>query len=120
MSRAWNALCAASEAMDADAAQTEFDALFGGVGRPLITVFGSFHIAGFVNEKPLARLRDDLAGLGLQRSEGESQPEDHIAALADVMRLLLTDTTRGRRRACRTAGPLFRHAHRALVRVPVR
>ncbi|MBP6097077.1 MAG: molecular chaperone TorD family protein [Methyloversatilis sp.] len=94
MSRAWNALCAASDAMDADAAQTEFDALFGGVGRPLITVFGSFHIAGFVNEKPLARLRDDLADLGLQRVEGESQPEDHVAALADVMRMLLTDTTR--------------------------
>lgn len=94
MGSAWNALCAASEAMDADAAQTEFDALFGGVGRPLVTVFGSFHIAGFVNEKPLARLRDDLAGLGFQRAEGEAQPEDHIAALADVMRLLLIDTTR--------------------------
>jgi TorA maturation chaperone TorD len=94
MARAWNALCAASSAMDAAAAQDEFDALFGGVGRPQVVPFASFHLAGFVNEKPLARLRDDLAVLGLQRAAGESDPEDHIAALADVMRLLLTDTTR--------------------------
>jgi TorA maturation chaperone TorD len=94
MARAWNALCAASSAMDAAAAQDEFDALFGGVGRPQVVPFASFHLAGFVNEKPLARLRDDLAALGLQRAAGESDPEDHIAALADVMRLLLTDTTR--------------------------
>lgn len=94
MARAWNALSAAAAAMDAAAAQDEFDALFGGVGRPAVVVFGSFHLTGFVNEKPLARLRDDLAALGLQRSGGESQPEDHVAALADVMRLLLTDASR--------------------------
>lgn len=94
MARAWNSLCAASSAMDPAAAQQEFDTLFGGVGRPQVVPFASFHLAGFVNEKPLARLRDDLVALGLQRAAGESDPEDHIAALADVMRLLLTDTTR--------------------------
>ena len=94
MAQAWNALCAASAAMDAGAAQDEFDALFGGVGRPEIVVFGSFYLAGFVNEKPLVKLRDDLAALGLARTQGESLPEDHIAAVCDVMRLLLTDTTR--------------------------
>lgn len=94
MARAWNALCAASSAMDPAAAQQEFDALFGGVGRPQVVPFASFHLAGFVNEKPLARLRDDLVALGLQRAAGEPDPEDHIAALADVMRLLLTDATR--------------------------
>lgn len=94
MAQAWNALCAASAAMDAGAAQDEFDALFGGVGRPEIVVFGSFYLAGFVNEKPLVKLRDDLAALGLARTQGESLPEDHIAAVCDVMRLLLTDATR--------------------------
>jgi hypothetical protein len=120
MSRAWNALCAASEAMDADAAQTEFDALFGGVGRPLITVFGSFHIAGFVNEKPLARLRDDLAGAGSsarRRRIATGRPHRR-AGRRDAHAADRHDTRR--RRACRTAGPLFRDAHRALVRVPVR
>lgn len=94
MAQAWNGLCAASAAMDPAAAQDEFDALFGGVGRPEIVVFGSFYLAGFVNEKPLVKLRDDLAALGLARTQGESLPEDHIAAVCDVMRLLLTDTTR--------------------------
>ncbi|MEK7885470.1 TorD/DmsD family molecular chaperone [Methyloversatilis sp. NSM2] len=94
MAQAWNGLCAASAAMDPAAAQDEFDALFGGVGRPEIVVFGSFYLAGFVNEKPLVKLRDDLAALGFARTQGESLPEDHIAAVCDVMRLLLTDTTR--------------------------
>jgi TorA maturation chaperone TorD len=94
MAQAWNALCAASAAMDPAAAQDEFDALFGGVGRPEIVVFGSFYLAGFLNEKPLVKLRDDLAALGLARAQGESLPEDHIAAVCDVMRLLLTDVTR--------------------------
>lgn len=94
MAQAWNGLCAASAAMDPAAAQDEFDALFGGVGRPEIVVFGSFYLAGFVNEKPLVKLRDDLAALGLARTQGESLPEDHIAAVCDVMRLLLTDATR--------------------------
>ncbi|MFX6540764.1 molecular chaperone TorD family protein, partial [Acinetobacter baumannii] len=43
-------------------------ALFGGVGRPEIVVFGSFYLAGFVNEKPLVKLRDDLAALGYDPS----------------------------------------------------
>jgi TorA maturation chaperone TorD len=94
MAQAWNALCAASAAMDPAAAQDEFDALFGGVGRPEIIVFASFYLAGFLNEKPLVKLRDDLVALGLARTEGESLPEDHIAAVCDVMRLLLTDAKR--------------------------
>ena len=45
-------------------------------------------------EKPLARLRDDLAALGLARSEGILEPEDHLAALMDIMRHLILDTSR--------------------------
>lgn len=107
MAQAWNALCAASAAMDAGAAQDEFDALFGGVGRPEIVVFGSFYLAGFVNEKPLVKLRDDLAALGLARTQGESLPEDHIAAVCDVMRLLLTDATRSAAERARAQDRFF-------------
>ena len=94
MADAWNALCAAASVVDAESIGMEFDGLFGGVGRPAVVPFASFYLTGFMHEKPLVRLRDDLAALGLQRARGEAQPEDHIAALADVMRLLLTDTTR--------------------------
>ena len=46
---------------------------------------GSFYLTGFLNEKPLAELRDDLARLGVTRAEDVKEPEDHIAALCDVM-----------------------------------
>ncbi|WP_019917117.1 molecular chaperone [Methyloversatilis discipulorum] len=107
MAQAWNGLCAASAAMDPAAALDEFDALFGGVGRPEIVVFGSFYLAGFVNEKPLVKLRDDLAALGLARTQGESLPEDHIAAVCDVMRLLLTDATRSAAERARAQDRFF-------------
>ena len=52
-------------------------------------LFGSYYLAGYMNEKPLARLRDDLAGLGLARIAAASESEDHIAALCDAMRYLI-------------------------------
>ncbi|MEW5890085.1 MAG: molecular chaperone TorD family protein [Pseudomonadota bacterium] len=87
--RAWNDLCAAAAAMPAEAAQEEFDALFQGVGRPAVVPYASYYLAGFMMEKPLADLRSDLAALGLARAGGVSEPEDHIAALAEVMRHLI-------------------------------
>ncbi len=60
---------AARELSDAQVAD-EYDALFGGVGKPDVMLFGSFYLSGFLNEKPLAQLRSDLAALGLSREEG--------------------------------------------------
>ena len=67
----------------------EYDALFGGVGKPEVYLFGSHYLSGFLNEKPLARLRDDLAELGLARDEAMPETEDHIAYLCEVMRYLI-------------------------------
>lgn len=90
---AWNRLLAAAAAMTAEAAREEYDALFIGVGRPEVMLFGSYYLTGFMMEKPLAQLRDDLAALGLARKTGVGEPEDHIAALADVMRFLVRRDT---------------------------
>jgi TorA maturation chaperone TorD len=60
-----------------------------GTGRPEIFLYGSYYLAGFLMEEPLADLRDDLAALGLARHLGVGEPEDHIAALAEVMRHLI-------------------------------
>lgn len=57
----------------------EFDALFGGVGKPEVYLYGSHCLRGFLNEKPLARLRTELAGPGLARDEAMSETEDPIA-----------------------------------------
>jgi len=85
---AWRSLQSASSKTDAERAREEYEALFVGVGKPEVMLYGSYYLSGFLMEKPLAALRDDLARLGLERSEHLSESEDHFAALCDAMRLL--------------------------------
>jgi TorA maturation chaperone TorD len=85
----WQTLVAACRASTPEAAAQEFDALFQGVGKPEVFVYASFYLAGFLNEKPLAQLRTDLAALGLTRDAGTTETEDHIAYLCEVMRYLI-------------------------------
>ena len=63
----------------------EYQNLFIGVGRGELLPYGSFYMTGFLNEKPLANLRDDMKRIGIARSEGNSDPEDHIASLCEMM-----------------------------------
>jgi len=85
----WQSLVAAMRATTVDAAADEYDALFGGVGKPEVLLYGSFYLSGFLNDKPLAMLRSDLAALGLVRSEVRAETEDHVAYLFEVMRWLI-------------------------------
>ena len=85
----WHALVAAARALDDAAIRDEYNALFAGVGKPEIYLFGSHYLSGFLNEKPLAALRGDLARLGLARDDAMSETEDHIAYLCEVMRYLI-------------------------------
>ena len=85
----WQALVAQSRAMTARQIAEEYNALFGGVGKPEVYLFGSHYLSGFLNEKPLVQLRDDLAALGLARSEQMPETEDHVAYLFEVMRYLI-------------------------------
>lgn len=66
-------------------AAEEYHELFIGVGRGELLPYASFYRTGFLNEKPLAELRDDLARLGIARAPGNPEPEDHLAALCEVM-----------------------------------
>jgi TorA maturation chaperone TorD len=68
-----------------DAVEREYFALFVGVGRGELLPYASYYLTGFLNERPLARVRDDLAALGIERDEGMTEPEDHLAILLDVM-----------------------------------
>jgi TorA maturation chaperone TorD len=85
----WQRLVGAARAADAAAVRAEYDALFGGIGKPEIYLFGSHYLSGFLNDKPLARLRNDLDRLGLARDDAMSETEDHIACLFEVMRYLI-------------------------------
>ncbi|MDD5030002.1 MAG: molecular chaperone TorD family protein, partial [Rhodoferax sp.] len=85
----WCALVAQARALTDAQIDAEFDALFGGVGKPEVYLYASHYLSGFLNEKPLARLRTELAALGLARDEAMSETEDHIAYLFEVMRYLI-------------------------------
>lgn len=85
----WRQLVASSRvSTDADIA-SEYNQLFGGVGKPEIYLYASHYVSGFLNDKPVARLRDDLAALGLERDDSMSETEDHFACLCEVMRYLI-------------------------------
>lgn len=85
----WHNLVAAMRESSVAAATAEFAALFQGVGKPAVFAFGSFHLSGYLNEKPLATLRTDLAALGLTRDEGTLETEDHVSYVFEVMRYLI-------------------------------
>ena len=69
----------------------EFHALFIGLGRGELVPYGSWYMTGFLMEKPLSVLRDDLATMGFARNDGTCEPEDHVAALCEVMSLLINE-----------------------------
>jgi len=85
----WRELVAAAREHSLADTSREYDALFGGVGKPEVYLFGSHYLSGFLNEKPLAALRTDLAALGLARDGAMSETEDHVAYLCEVMRYLI-------------------------------
>jgi TorA maturation chaperone TorD len=75
---------AASQAVAADVEREYFD-LFVGLGRGELLPYASYYLTGFLNERPLSRLRDDLTALGIERVENNFEPEDHAAALCEIM-----------------------------------
>lgn len=78
-------LAHAAEATDETAASREYFNLFIGVGRGELLPYGSYYQTGFLHERPLARVREDLALLGVERAGSTREPEDHIAILCEVM-----------------------------------
>lgn len=89
LEESWRRLVSSARELSDQAVADEFDALFGGLGKPEVQLFGSHHLSGFLNDKPLAALRGDLAALGLTRDEAMPETEDHIAYLCEVMRFLI-------------------------------
>jgi TorA maturation chaperone TorD len=85
----WQALVGAMRASGVAAAREEYVALFEGIGKPEVFLYGSYYLAGFLNERPLVALRDDLARLGLERDPSRGETEDHVACVFEVMRFLI-------------------------------
>lgn len=66
------------------AAEREFNQLFIGLGRGELLPYASFYLTGFLNEKPLAQLRSDMAVRGITRAPNVFEPEDNIASLMEI------------------------------------
>lgn len=85
----WQDLVAAVRDTPLEAAATEYAALFHGTGKAEVFLYGSYHLAGTLNDRPLARLRGDLAALGLANAAPGGETEDHVAVVFEVMRYLI-------------------------------
>ena len=78
-------LGAAAARTNAKDVEREFFHLFLGVGRSELLPYGSYYLTGFLQQRPLARLRGDLRRMGIEKVEAQSEPEDHAAILCEIM-----------------------------------
>ncbi len=81
----------AAQSTDLESIDDEYHVLFVGLGRGELVPYGSWYLTGFLMEQPLSILRDDLTALGFERDESVVEPEDHVAALCEVMTMLILD-----------------------------
>ena len=87
----------AADAKKADPAKVarEYHNLFVGLGEGELVPYGSYYLAGFLNERPLARLRSDLRRLKIEQEAIISEPEDSISSICEVMSALVAGEING-------------------------
>lgn len=85
---AWTALLQ-SASRGSRAVLDEYEALFIAAGTPRLNPYQCFYLAGWLMDKPLAALREELRELGLVRAPGVTELEDHLGALCETMRVLI-------------------------------
>lgn len=86
---AFTALQDACRTADADAIRQEYDDLFAGAGRALISPYTSGYAVPHAPDRHLLALRERLTGFGLTRRDSVFELEDHVSAVCDVMRSLI-------------------------------
>ena len=96
------ALAEAAERIGVERVEREYFDLFIGLGRGELLPYGSYYLTGFLHERPLARLRAHLDKLGIERAEGQAEPEDHAATLCEIMAGLAASRFRASAEAQRT------------------
>ncbi len=92
LGHAFGELAKAARTIDAETAEDEYNALFVGVTQGELVPYASHYITGFLNDKPLLKVRESLEELGILRSDGVSEPEDHMAFLCEVSSGLIAGT----------------------------
>jgi TorA maturation chaperone TorD len=82
-------LAEAAVKVDPDQLEDEYNNLFIGIGKGEVVPYGSWYLTGFLMEKPLSDLRDDLKALGFERNDHVHEPEDHAAAIFEVFSVMI-------------------------------
>lgn len=93
MTPLWRDLKEAALSFDAAGVDDEYHELFIGVAHGEIIPYASWFLCESLMEWPLTRVRSDLVKMGIRRRAERSEPEDHAAALCEVMCLLAEDTS---------------------------
>lgn len=89
LGQAFVLLASMAKSTQTELVKREYEDLFIGIGRGELLPYGSYYLTGFLNEKPLAKLRNDLRELGIERKDNVKEPEDHIGTLMEVMEGLI-------------------------------
>jgi len=89
LGEALSALSRAASATDPASVKQEYFDLFIGVGQGELVPYGSYYLTGFLHEKPLAKLREDMGKLGIARADAVKEPEDGIASEMEMMAALI-------------------------------
>jgi TorA maturation chaperone TorD len=82
---AHTALGTAAAKTDAARAAREHSSLFTGLGRGELLPYSSYYLTGFLHGRPLSNLRQTLRRIGVERLDGQSEPEDHAGILLEIM-----------------------------------
>jgi TorA maturation chaperone TorD len=79
------ALAEAAARRSAEDVKREYFDLFDGLGRDGLLPYASYYLTGSLYGRPLARLRETLRRLGIERTDRHSEPEDHVGILCEIM-----------------------------------
>lgn len=85
LGRGISTLAKLAKAATPKSVEREFNDLFIGLARGELLPYASYYMTGFLNEKPLALLRADMAAQGMSRAPNVYEPEDNIASLLEMM-----------------------------------
>jgi TorA maturation chaperone TorD len=87
--RALTVLSEASSSSNPETLREEYDDLFTGAGKALVTPYTSGYAVPHAPDRYIVALREHLVAWGLVRHDSVFEIEDHVSAVCDVMRWLI-------------------------------
>lgn len=87
----WLALSKAASAAGEAAVREEYEGAFVGTGKADISLYTTAYTVKSAIDNPLVEIRAFMGRHGLERRQEAFEPEDHIAALCEIMRYLIAE-----------------------------